>query len=309
MKEPILFKTPLPHFQEALREHYEVADLDLDGLSADHRQRARVVVTTGFYGVSRREIEGLPNLGLISCIGTGYENVDLEAARERGILVSHGAGVNAACVADHTMALMLALIRNIPAFDASAKAGQWRGTLGPRPMPGGKTLGIVGLGQVGACIARRAAAFDMEVLYHTRTLKFGVDWKYVKSVTELAKRSDVLVMAAPGGQATHHMIDKAVLKALGPSGFLINVGRGGNVDTDALIQALRTGTIAGAALDVYEAEPEIPEALRTLDNVILTPHVAAYAPEVQVLSSTLLRQNIEAYLASGSLVTPIPEMG
>ncbi|SAI26600.1 D-isomer specific 2-hydroxyacid dehydrogenase [Bordetella ansorpii] len=306
MKEPIPFKIESPPHRDVLREDYDVKDLD--ALSPEECARARVVVTSGFVGLSRGEIDRLPRLGMISCIGTGYENVDLDAARERGIVVSHGAGSNASGVADHAMAMLLAMMRNIPAFDASAKQGLWRGTLAPRPMPGGKTLGIIGMGQIGERIARRAAAFDMEVLYHSRTPKPELQWEYVPSVMALAERCDILVMAAPGGRATFRMIGADVLRALGPSGFLVNIGRGPNVDTDALVAALRSGGLAGAALDVFETEPEIPASLRELDNVLLTPHVAAFAPEMQTLGSQLLRKNIDAYFGSGRPVTPIPEM-
>jgi lactate dehydrogenase-like 2-hydroxyacid dehydrogenase len=306
----VFFKVEAPAFRQALIPDFVLHDLALDDQSTAARAvraRGRILVTTGFVGASRREIEALPNLGLISCLGTGYENVDLDAARERGIAVTHGAGTNAAAVADHALALLLALMRDIPGFDRVARTGAWRGTRGPRPIATGKRLGIVGLGGVGMRIARRAAAFEMEISYHTRRPRPDVGWTYAGSILELARRVDCLILAAPGGPQTFHAVDADVLSALGANGFLVNVGRGSIVDTQALIRALAAGELAGAALDVFEDEPAIPEALRALQNVIVTPHVAAFAPEVQILGARLLRENIENFLSGLPTKTPVPE--
>ncbi|MBS0517094.1 MAG: 2-hydroxyacid dehydrogenase [Proteobacteria bacterium] len=275
---------------------------------ADVRCRARVLVTTGHAGASREEMTTLPALSLICCIGTGYENVDLAAARERGIVVVHGAGTNAGAVADHAFALLLAAMRDIPRFDASARRGAWRGSLGARPIPSGKRLGLIGMGGIGERVARRGAAFDMEISYHTRRPRPDLPWPHFPSALALAEAVDLLVVAAPGGASTHHMVDAAVLKALGPQGFLVNVGRGSIVDTAALVAALREGAIAGAGLDVFEDEPEIPADLRALPNLVMTPHVGAAAPEVQGAAAELLRRNVELFLEGQSVLTPVPEM-
>ena len=148
----------------------------------------------------------------------------------------------------------------------------------------------------------------MEVSYHSRRPKPDVVWKFYDTVGDLAENVDCLILAAPGGSATYHVIDEAVLSALGPRGFLVNVSRGSLVDTSALVRTLKLGRIAGAALDVFEEEPSIPQALRTMDNVILTPHVAAFAPEVHAVSTSLLLQNIDRFLSGHSVVSPIPEM-
>jgi lactate dehydrogenase-like 2-hydroxyacid dehydrogenase len=253
-------------------------------------------------------MEALPALSLICCVGTGFENVDVAAARERGIVVVHGAGTNAGAVADHAFALLLAVMRDILRFDASARHGDWRGGLRPRPIPSGKRLGMIGMGGIGERVARRAAAFDMAVSYHTRTPRPNLPWRHFTSALALAEAVDCLIVAAPGGAQTHHMIDAAVLRALGPNGFLVNVGRGSIVDTAALVEALRAGTIAGAALDVFEEEPMIPEDLRTMPNIVLTPHVAAFAPEVQGEGALLLRRNIELFLSGQPVLTPVPEL-
>jgi DHA2 family multidrug resistance protein-like MFS transporter len=313
-KEPVstdvIFKVEAPAFREALREKFNIHDL-MKGRplpKADVQSTVRVLVTSGLTGASAEEIQSMPELSLICCIGTGYENVDLSAARKRGIVVTHGAGSNAPAVADHAVAMLLAIMRNITVFDSMAKQDLWRGNLQPRPIPTGKRLGIIGLGAIGRRIAQRLEGFDMEVSYHTRTVKADVSWKHFASVVDLASEVDCLIVAAPGGAETYHMIDEQVLAALGPKGFLVNVGRGSLVDTSALVEALRSNAIAGAALDVFEEEPSIPLSLRSLHNVVLTPHVGAYAPETQTISANLLLRNIERFLHGEGVLSPIPEM-
>jgi lactate dehydrogenase-like 2-hydroxyacid dehydrogenase len=310
MKTELLFKAEVFDWRRYLAEAFTIIDYPPVGPLPDAElcRRARVLVTTGFNGASRADMEALPSLALICCVGTGYENVDVAAALERGIAVVHGASTNAGAVADHAFALLLALMRDIPRFDASARRGDWRGGLRSRPIPTGKRLGIIGMGSIGTQVARRAAAFDMVVSYHSRTAKPDLPWQHVGSAAALAEAVDCLVVAAPGGAQTFHMIDANVLSALGPEGFLVNVGRGSIVDTAALVEALRAGTIAGAALDVYEEEPSIPEDLRGLPNIVMTPHVAAFAPEVQRAGAQLLRQNIELCLSGQPVLTPVPEL-
>jgi lactate dehydrogenase-like 2-hydroxyacid dehydrogenase len=199
-------------------------------------------------------------------------------------------------------------MRNIHMFNMVAKQDLWRGNLGPRPIPTGKRAGVIGLGAIGQRIARRLEAFDMEIYYHSRNAKPEFGWTYCESVAELARNVDCLIVAAPGGANTFHIVDDEVLSALGPDGFLVNVSRGSLVDTDALVRALKAGVIAGAALDVFEEEPSIPSALRDLSSVVLTPHVAAFAPEVHAVATKLLLQNIEGFLLAGTVVSPVPEM-
>ncbi len=310
MKPEVLIKVGVPDYRRALAEAFTLIDYPPIGAlpGPEMCRRARVLVTTGYAGASRSEMDALPALSLICCVGTGYENVDLAAARERGIVVVHGAGTNAGAVADHAFALLLAVMRDIPRFDASARRGDWRGALSPRPIPAGKRLGMIGMGGIGERVARRAVAFDMAVSYHTRTPRPDLPWRHFPSALALAEAVDCLIVAAPGGSQTYHMIDAPVLKALGPDGFLVNVGRGSIVDTAALVEALRAGTIAGAALDVFEAEPMIPEDLRAMPNIVMTPHVAAFAPEVQSTGASLLQRNIELFLSGQPVLTPVPEL-
>jgi lactate dehydrogenase-like 2-hydroxyacid dehydrogenase len=167
---------------------------------------------------------------------------------------------------------------------------------------------MIGMGGIGERVARRAVAFDMAVSYHTRTPRPDLPWRHFTSALALAEAVDCLVVAAPGGLQTYHMIDAPVFNALGPNGFLVNVGRGSVVDTAALVEALRAGTIAGAALDVFENEPSVPEELRAAPNIVMTPHVAAFAPEVRDAGALLLRRNIELFLNGQPVLTPVPEL-
>lgn len=272
------------------------------------REEVRVAVTTGFIGLGREVIAGLPRLELICCSGTGYENVDVRAALERGVTVTHGSGLNASAVADHAMAMLLALMRDLGGFDRALREGRWREALQARPIPGGKRLGLVGLGAIGERIARRAEAFEMTIAYHKRQPRADVPWRFVPTLLDLAREADILVIAAPGGAATWHIVGREVLQALGPRGFLVNVGRGSVVDTAALVEALAARTIQGAALDVFEDEPHVPRALLDAPNLLLSPHVASWAPEILEASADLVRRNILRFLAGEPVLTPVPEM-
>jgi lactate dehydrogenase-like 2-hydroxyacid dehydrogenase len=270
-----------------------------------HGAALRAVLTNGTNGLSADELDQLPNLEFVSALGAGYENIAVERARERGIVLCNGAGTNDDCVADHAFALLLAVVRDIPQRDRATREGVWRDALPMRPSVSGKRLGVVGLGNIGSKVARRAAGFDIETGYHNRKPRAGETLRYFDSVTSLAQWSDYLVVATPGGAATHHLIDHAVLEALGPRGFLVNVSRGSVVDTAALAQALQAGTIAGAGLDVYEGEPKPPAALVTLDNVVLTPHVAGTSPEAIGASVRNFIENATRHFAGEPVLTPI----
>jgi lactate dehydrogenase-like 2-hydroxyacid dehydrogenase len=177
------------------------------------------------------------------------------------------------------MALLLGIARGVHLLDGAVKAGHWESVRAARPAIHGKRLGILGLGNIGAKIARRASGFDMDIGYHTRQPRAGLPYRHFPDALALATHSDYLVLACPGGQATRHLVDAAVLEALGPTGFLINIARGSVVDTAALVSALQAGGIAGAALDVFEGEPALPAAMRDLPNLLLTPHVSGRSPE------------------------------
>ncbi|MCO8165810.1 2-hydroxyacid dehydrogenase [Pseudomonas sp. 21LCFQ010] len=270
---------------------------------ARHGDEIQAVVTRGPLGLFAEEMDALPNLRIICVSGAGYEKVDVAAAQARGIVVTNGAGVNASTVADHAMALLLAVMRDIPQADASVRRGEWRKAM--RPSLAGKRLGILGLGAVGLAIARRAAAFDMSIAYHNRRARSDVDYVWYRSVRELAEASDVLVLATPGGANTRHLVDDEVLQALGPQGYLVNIARASVVDTQELLGALREQRIAGAALDVFDDEPNVPDAFKSLANVVLTPHVAGLSPEASHDSVQLVRDNLQAFFAGQPVLTPV----
>lgn len=271
---------------------------------ARHAAEVDAVLTRGPLGLTAGEIDALPKLQIICVIGAGYEQVDLAAAAARGITVTNGAGANAAAVADHTLALLLALLRDIPRADASTRRGEWNRVISPSVS--GKRLGILGLGAVGLAIAKRAAlGFDMSVSYHSRSPREGVPYTWYDSPLRLAEAVDVLVVATPGGAGTRHLVGARVLEALGAEGYLVNIARASVVDTDALVLALGEGGIAGAALDVFDDEPAVPDALKALGNTVLTPHVAGQSPDAARDTVALVLRNLQAFFAGLPVVTPV----
>ncbi|HEY0288837.1 MAG TPA: 2-hydroxyacid dehydrogenase [Pseudomonas sp.] len=261
------------------------------------------VLTRGPLGFFAEEMDALPKLQIICVLGAGYERVDLPAAQARGITVTNGAGVNAPTVADHAMALLLSMVRDITLADASVRRSEWRKVT--RPALANKRIGILGLGAVGMAIAKRAQGFDMQVCYHSRTPRTDVDFQYCATPLALAEVSDFLIVATPGGAVTRHLIDKAALKALGPEGFIVNIARASVIATDDLIDALRHDRIAGAALDVFDDEPQVPDALKMLSNVVLTPHVAGLSPQASQATVQLVADNLLAFFAGKPVLTPV----
>ena len=265
----------------------------------------RAVLTIGVIGLTADEMAVMPALELVCCMGVGYELVALEAARARGIALANGAGTNDDCVADHAFGLVIAAVRNFRQLDRLCREGVWRLAIPQPPNVSGKRLGILGLGNIGRKIAKRAAGFDMTIGYHNRKPKVDAPHRYFDSLKALAQWCDVLVCAAPGGPATRHLVNAEVLDALGPEGFIVNIGRGSVVDTEALAAALRDKRIAGAGLDVYESEPEPPQALIGLDNLILTPHLAGWSPEATEASFNRFLANAQGHFAGRGVVSPI----
>ena len=203
------------------------------------------------------------------------------------------------------MALLLSAVRGIPQADASIRRNEWVKVR--QPSLSGKRMGIIGLGAIGQAIAKRAACgFDMSISYNSRQPRPDSPYTYCASVLELAAAVDFLMIATPGGSATHHLIDAPVLDALGADGYLINIARGSVVDTDALISALATGKIAGAGLDVFEDEPLVPDPLKTLGNVVMTPHVAGQSPDAVEATVQLVVDNLQAFFAGKPVLTPVP---
>ncbi len=274
---------------------------------------ARAVVTSGTQGLTATEIASLPELELVSTVGAGYEGVDLDSLRTRGIALTNSAGTNANAVADHAFAMVMALASQIVPFHAIVARGDWprlnarnRAAGEPDPAAGlpskrqvfGAKLGVLGMGIIGRKIADRGAnGFGMDVAYHNRRPRDDAPYRYVDSPEVLAAWADFLVCAAPGGDASRHLVNRDVLAALGPAGYVVNIGRGSVVDTGALIDALEAGTIAGAGIDVVEGEPDVPERLRAAKRAVLTPHFAGRSAESAAAGQDLLVANLTAWFA------------
>ena len=267
--------------------------------------RIAAVLTIGSTGLSTAQIDALPQLSLVCALGAGYENVAVQHAKARGIVVATGAGTNDDCVADHAWGLLIAVVRGIPRLDSQTRQGVWHTALPLPPNVSHKRMGIIGLGTIGQKIAQRALGFDVEVGYHNRMARTDVPYRYFAEVTALAAWADFLVVATPGGAGTRHLVSAQVLDALGPHGYVVNIARGSVVDTQALARALQSGRVAGAGLDVYESEPAPPAELLALNNVVLTPHVAGWSPQAVQASVDRFVENARRHFAGEAPVSPV----
>ena len=263
----------------------------------------RAIVAGGASVIDAAMMAALPRLEIIAVNGVGFDGIDLDAARARGIRVTTTPDVLTEDVADLAIALMLAVQRRVAFNDRRVRDGDWMVPAGRQAS--GRRIGIFGLGRIGQAIARRAEPFAKELLYTARHSKPDLPWRFVPKIGELAAASDVLILSAPGGEETHHIVDADVLAALGPDGVLINVARGGLVDEAALIEALATGTIAGAGLDVFENEPDVPRALRHMDHVVLSPHQGSATEAGRAAMAALVLANLDAHFAGKPLPTPL----
>jgi lactate dehydrogenase-like 2-hydroxyacid dehydrogenase len=272
-----------------------------------HAGGIRVVVCLGRDGVGARLMRRLPALEAIVHFGVGYDGTDAAQAAERGILLSNTPDVLDDAVADTALALYLDVLRRFSAADRYIRRGDWE-TLGSPPLAAhatGRRVGILGLGRIGAAVARRLEALDCELHYHNRRPAEDCPYAYHPSAVGLAEAVDVLVVAVPGGPGSAGLVDAGVLAALGPRGYLVNIARGSVVDEDALVDALVSGRLAGAGLDVFADEPRVPAALRELDSVVLLPHVGSATVETRQEMADLALRNLRSYLANGTLVTPV----
>lgn len=312
VKAPIevLATAPLtPFLMDRLRAKYIVHDRihenDPTGFAVV-APRLRGIVANGESKVTRTLIAQLPALEVITVFGVGYDGIDVTAARERGVPVTHTPGVLNDDVADLAMGLLLAVARRIPEGDRFVRADLWRQDAMPMAHKlGGSRVGIVGMGRIGQAIAQRAVAFKMDVAYTARSPRATVDYSYYSTAQALAAAVDFLIVVVPGGAETHGMINAAVLRALGPRGYLVNVARGSVVDEFALIDALRHGVIAGAGLDVFVNEPCVPVALRAMENVVLTPHIGSCTRQTREAMAQLTFDNLDAHFAGRALPTPV----
>jgi len=254
-------------------------------------------------------IAQFPKLEIISSFGVGYDHIDAKAAAARGVVVAHTPGVLDAETADTALGLLLNTVRGFSAAERYLRQGRWAKE-GPFPLSAslsGRTMGVLGLGRIGKEIAKRAAAFGVEIVYHNRKPQADAPYLYYPSLIAMAKAVDILTIAAPGGAETRHIVNAEVLEALGPDGVLINIARGSLVDDDALIAALRTRKILAAGLDVFPDEPQVPAGYLSLDNVVLTPHVGSASHSTRLAMANLVVDNLFAFMDGKGPIAPTPE--
>jgi lactate dehydrogenase-like 2-hydroxyacid dehydrogenase len=264
----------------------------------------RAVVSGGEIGCPSDLIVALPALGIIAINGVGVDKVDLALARGRGVHVTNTPGVLVEDVADLAVGLVIGLLRRIPAADAFVRRGDWEKGAWPLGRKvSGRRFGIVGLGQIGSAIATRLAAFGS--IAYTGPRQKPVQYRFHAELVDLARAADVLVISCPARESTHHIVNAAVIDALGPQGYLVNVSRGSVVDERALIEALAARRLQGAALDVFENEPHVPEALRRSANSVLTPHTASATVETRMQMAELILKNLDAFCDCAPLPTAV----
>lgn len=301
----VMVGTLRPGLVDALTERYGARELaELDPVEAE---TVEVAVTSGMWGVRAEHMELLPRLGAIVSFGVGYDVTDVDEAARRGIVVSNTPDVLTDCVADAAVGGLIDVMRGLSAADRFVRRGEWaEGRVPPLARRvSGTRVGILGLGRIGGAVAHRLEAFGCSISYHSRSERPGVPYPYAATPLDLARGCDVLVVAAAGGAGTRHLVDAEVLAALGPRGFLVNVARGSVVDEPALVAALESGRLAGAALDVFADEPHVPEALLRRDDVVLLPHLGSATVETRAEMTDLALANVERFLAEGTLETPI----
>ncbi|WP_024447750.1 2-hydroxyacid dehydrogenase [Mycolicibacterium iranicum] len=301
-----------PSLERTLAEDYAAAVLpDSAAERADFLTRRgaefTAAVTSGRTGVDADLMIALPNLGAVINFGVGYDTTDVAAAETRGVGVSNTPDVLTDCVADTAVGLMIDTLRQFSASDRYVRAGRWPvdGNYPLTRQVSNTRVGIIGLGRIGKAIALRLSAFGCRISYHNRHAIADSPYLYEASPLDLASNVDVLVVAAAGGEGTRGLVSREVIEELGPRGYLINIARGSVVDQDALVDALLNGKLAGAGLDVFADEPKVPEELFALNNVVLLPHVASGTEQTRAAMEALTLRNLDSFLATGKLVTPV----
>ena len=300
----------------ALSESYEIAGHmdkpDPALVPAAAQPHVQALVTTGSVGASDALMAAMPRLSLICCYGTGYERIDLAAARKRNIMVTHGADANAPDVAEMAVGILLASTRRIVRADKMIRRGDWTKRIPNRfgaiaGLTGGK-VGILGLGAIGMEFVKRIKGFDVEIGYCNRSKRNDLDYAYFPNVMALATWCDYLIVCLRSDASNRHIINAEVLKALGPRGHVLNISRGWAVDEAALADALRNNVIEGAALDVFDEEPYEGQELLGLDNLVMTPHFGGGTEHAQRRMTSLVRRNLDAHFAGKPVVSPLPEL-
>ncbi len=312
-KPHLLQLTRYPAWDEApLAEAFTVHRLfdapDPAALLAQVGPGVRAIATNGAAGVSAAVLAACPAVEIVAAYGVGYDAIDLALCRARGIRVTNTPDVLTDDVADLAVGMMLALGRGIVAADAHVRSGAWGagGGLPLRRRVSGRRAGILGLGRIGRAVADRCAGFGMQVAYSAQTPKeVPAGWAWRPDPVDLARQSDVLFVTLAASAATRHIVGAAVLAALGPEGWVVNVSRAANIDEAALLDALEAGWIAGAALDVFEGEPQVNPRFLTLPNVLLQPHHGSATVETRRAMGQLMRDNLAAHFAGRPLPTPV----
>ena len=308
----MLMPAPMaPDVIEAIERDFTLHRLweqpDPDRYLAAVAPRIRGMAVGGAAGrIDEHWFDRLPALEIVAHFGVGYETIDAAAAAARGIVVTNTPGVLDEEVADLTIGLLLATLRRIPQADRYVRDGHWPD--GPFPLSPtlrGRRIGLLGLGAIGKAVARRLEGFGVAIAYHGRTRQVGVAYDYHDSPVALAAACDVLIAIVPGGAATRHLVDAAVLAALGPEGVFINVARGSVVDQAALIAALRDGVIGGAGLDVFADEPIVPEELRAMPQVVLLPHIGSASRDTRAAMGQLVVDNLTSWFDGDGAVSPV----
>ncbi len=271
------------------------------------KENVTAILATMGNQIQANLINALPNLGIICLKSVGFDNVDLQAAKDNNVVVTNCPDLVTADTADTAIGLLMNVSRRYVELDAYVRVGRWQKS-GTQPLGtslGRKKVGIAGLGRIGQAIAKRCEAFDMDVSYFGRHKKDGISYPYYNDLKAMAADVDYLVTVVPGGEKTQNMVDMDVFKALGENGYFINVARGSVVNEQDLIKALQTGIIKGAGLDVYKNEPNVPDELKTMDNVVLFPHVGANTYETVEAMGNLIIENLLAHKAGKPVKTPV----
>ena len=281
--------------------------IEEEALQSDPAQAAVIggIVTRSNYRIPAALMDRLPGLRIIATNGVGYDGIALDHARRKNIVVTNTPDVLNKAVAELAVGLLLALLRKLPAADGFVRSGAWEES--PFPLGAslaGRKVGIVGLGRIGKEIVQRLVPFEVDLSYFGRARQ-EVPWRHFDSLQAMARHVDVLILSCPGGAATRHIVDAAVLRALGPEGLVVNVARGSVIDEADLCHALANGIIQGAALDVFESEPLGESPLRHMPNVILAPHIGSATHETRRQMAELAIRNLVSFFTTGRAVTPV----
>lgn len=311
MKPEIVVIGPMyPACEERLAREFTAHRLwqapDPEAFLCGVADRVRGVALYALHGCPGSVIQALPKLEIIACMGIGVDKIDLECAKSRGVRVTNTPDVVTDATADIALALTLATERRIAEADRFVRRGDW--LKGDYPLGRslrGRKVGIVALGRIGQAIATRCEAFGMAIAYYGPRRKDEVAYPYFADPVALADWAEILIVAAPGGVATRNLVSRAVIDALGPEGTLINIARGTVVDEGALVDALGSGRLGRAGLDVYVNEPHVPEALFAMDNVVLSPHTGSATHDTRRAMGDLTVDNLLAHFAGKPLLTPV----